>query len=644
MTITNPAAFTRDDWTWIKSTFTVALGQDFQTYKEMIAYSARSEKFGSLGEPGLSPEIQQILTESGGDSAPLPVYFSRRKCRDTSLGGNNAINPYPQYNETDDIMYPFTSTDFGMSGMGRVYSETIDDNQQLLYLTFGVPVLNTVSSFYRDSVVPELAAIMNKGDNGSAADIGYLLGSTVSTFIMLPVIPLLYLNKLLGGLSRTRITKYYDFASKMPLYYRLVNSILNHLAVNMGLANDGLLYRQDGAGSPTTGARVNDLSWTELAATVADVSGGDGAGLPEHIRKNGWDIFRIMLKKYQYETGRSPQELGGSTDQALQEAMGNSRLTSSEDGARTWTDQLFSSFTASLYDAQMFVGFRVEKSVDSTESFSSQTGMSEVAQAINSKIRAAQNISFTAMQGNLSDGAVGQAVKGVMDGLGGFVKGASDVVGLNGLTSIMTGTGVIDIPEVWQGSSASKNYSFQLELRAPYGDPLSIMQSIYVPLALILAGALPRAIGPTAYTSPFLCRAYCKGMFAVPLGMIDSLTIRRGGEQHGWNAQRLPTAVSVSFTIKDLSPTMYAALGDQSLWHQVFGENSSFQEYLLTLSGMGLAERILLYKNIKRKAQILINTVFATRLNPNFWGMEAGNSYPGRILSAILPTTKVPTN
>src|SRR5699024_8216171 len=109
--------------------------------------------------------------------------------------------------------------------------------------------------------------------------------------------------------------------------------------------------------------------------------------------------------------------------------------------------------------------------------------------------------------------------------VGGFLREFS-ITGM--ASSILTGTIFVDIPEIWQSSSFSKNYSFNITLRAPYGDKVSIFQSIYIPLAMLIALAFPRSGGRNAYGTPFLIRAYSSGMFAIPLGIIDSFSITRG--------------------------------------------------------------------------------------------------------------------
>jgi hypothetical protein len=160
---------------------------------------------------------------------------------------------------------------------------------------------------------------------------------------------------------------------------------------------------------------------------------------------------------------------------------------------------------------------------------------------------------------------------------------------------------------------------------------------------MLLAAALPRGIGASAYTSPFMINAYCKGMFAIPLGIIDNMTIKRGLAEHGWADSDLPTAVDVSFSIKDLSPAFFLSLADAK-FTKVFNSNSNMQEYLNTLSGLGIAERTFLSAKVKRKAAIAWQVQKSTTFNPTFWGISAGASKYVRLFSNIAPGWRVPNN
>lgn len=660
----------RDDADWVHSTWMLSIGKEFSTYNEAIEYTATFDPDDPTipKSNSIPPGLKAAMSDPPGPEGAAPAFLSRPKCRDTSLGGNEAINPYPAFNEDDDIIHPFTTTSYGATGMGRVYSTYYDDTQRVMYLRFGVPVFNNLSKFYNDSIDPLLATLMNKGATMDAQYIGQIVGNGLGFLFKLPFLPIVIIDNLTSGLTRQRITKYYDFEAKMPLYKKIVNGIIIHLAVNLGLATDyKFLNGSTGyAGATETGSTITNKTYDQLYKEVGIDGGGplgkDGESLPEIFKDTGFDIHRILNRKYYFERGLSVKEVQ-FTDELLKDMLQTTvgpTAPPEQAAPEWWEDNLVVDAAkavgrvagdigvatgAGLRDASEFIGFRVEKSVDSSESFSNQTGESEIAQKINSIVQGGRNRTFSTMALQVSENLGVEAVTGAISAAIGAGTAFMNQMGM-GAVQIMTGSGIVDIPEVWTGSSFSKSYSFNMPLRAIFGDPVSIMSRMYVPLACLLGGVGPRAVGPTAYTSPFLVQAYCKGMFAVALGMIVSMTVRRGGEQHGWNYAGLPTAIDVSLEIKDLSPALFLPVSSAQtdILETAFGDSSAFQEYLLTLSGMGLAERTLFTQNIRRRIAALNKIIWQQKLSVDAWGGTISHSWAGRLVSAIMPTTAIPRN
>jgi hypothetical protein len=120
-------------------------------------------------------------------------------------------------------------------------------------------------------------------------------------------------------------------------------------------------------------------------------------------------------------------------------------------------------------------------------------------------------------------------------------------------------------------------------------------------------------------------------MFAIPLGIIDSLNITRGAAEFGWNHARLPTVINVSFSIKDLSPIMHIALADSAKLAP-FTNNTAFEEYMMTLSGMGLNERLLWASQFSRRVQTFCNMYKTTWGNPAaYFGQMSADFLPMRV-------------
>ena len=629
-----------------------ATNGDFNTWQEIYKYICENDETddhdaidgASPGVGALDTAMTNILNDIGNQWSALPAYFSKGKCRDTSIGGNDAVNCHHQFNETDDVAsHPFLSNGSNdpTDGMGRVYNETYNDQQQIMYITFGTPQFNNLTEFYGGAVLEDIAKLMNNGSLPTVSDLANLVGDTAITFVVLPTLPLVFLFNALSNIAQAKIpiTKYYDFMNAMPLYYRCVNTMIQHLAVNLGLTKDAFMLNPNNS-ALTQNDKIQNLTQPEQIAEAIKSNGGDNlSGIPD-IFKDYFDIQQILNKKYQYMD--ADFDNSQTSDNALNKNR-NDDLGPLTDGPTTYLENFFTSFDRTLYGTSLYVGFRIEKGVDTSESVSNETGESDIARKINQKSQEMREARFTTANGHVDGGAVDHA----LNLLSGVVSGAADSLGLTSLGNVLSGAGVVDIPEVWKSSTFSKSYHFNVSLRSPYGDPYSILQNLYIPLSLLLAGALPRGIGQSAYTAPFVCRAYCKGMFAVPLGVISNMTIKRGADQFGWTTQRLPTCLDISFEIKDLSPAMYLAITDSgatAALQQMFASNSNFQEYLMTLSGMGLNDRLDWLRNLRRKAQYLVTQVRTRKFSPFYWGAGFGNTLPARFISVFVPSTKVPNN
>ena len=614
----------RDDAsTWGRSPFVFQLGKDFSTYREVVEYITNIDaKDLTIENVSSMADFKEFVHQG------IPGFYMGPNQSDSSLGGNDAINCYWQFCENDDVIHPLTSKNTQLTeGMGRVYSEVYDKHQQVLYMSFGVPKFGHMGTFYNNLIHPGLTDVVNNGSTSIAKTLGRLFGGVIAVRLAfsIPFLPLAYLVKWVADKVDTeRVTKYYDFKATMPMYFRYVNGILAHLAVNMGLSPDGFT-------GTTQFGTYHEMYQNQYR--------GDGEQSIPTILKHGPNIFKIISKR---DKNLSADGLPGTQTQVDDEDyFDGTKSDEDEDG-------LFSGFFPRLMNsavgADKFIGFRIDKSVDSSESLSNNSGESSVAQFLSGQAQSGRDRMFSISGGNLVD--LGGVINGVADGLVGLVSGAIDSIGVTGAAkAIMTGAGYPDIPEVYQGSSFSKSYSFAFSLRAPAGDPVSIMQAIYVPLACLLAAALPRTVGRNAYTSPFLIRAYCKGMFAIPLGIIDSMTIRRGASEFGWSIGQLPTVIDVSFTIKDLSPIMHVPMPSaiDSLV-EIFGQNSSFQEYLLTLSGMGLNERLIWPNKIRRKMETAFRMFRTTYGSSLYWATSIGNSSIPRLLGEISPWSRYPRN
>ena len=685
------------------------------------------------------------------------VFYSKPNYTDTRVGGNDAINPYWQFNIDDDICPPILNPNLKdedgnpVARMGRVYSEVYDSTQQILWLCMGVPEYTNLISFYADAGNKNAAAAMNRGTlKGITGTIINLIFSTAVHAITFPVLAPFWAAKWISRIASDRVTQYFSFRPSMVIYYELVNTMLSYLAVSMGLYPQILVKRHDstktlkgqyaqmqfGIDSSSTNIEgeynVNEEdmkrrraerdaeaarkkmvtetmvtpSYKEVvpkemqdatkseeeqainggqleqnieaidlggAETYAEntwdddiskdisrrIQSGD-SGIPA-LLKHGVDIFSIINRRSRLFDSQRKQL---STRQLLKMTMNKQQdisdgtwfsspnevyvvdktktVKKQEEDKKTGAGEKFwSSFKANMFGAGDFVGFRIERGVSCNETISNSTGQLGIAQKLNS-YASEQRQKYNDYGGSWIAKTLGEMSKGdsqsFLMNLGKEVLAqAGSMFGIGDIGAILSqGNGWVDIPNVWTGSSFDRSFTFNLQLNARYGDPVSVFQSIYIPMCLLLCAAMPRAVGNAMYTSPFLVKAFCKGFFSIPCGLITSLSFTRGKDEFGWSTNMLPTQVSVSMTITDLSPAFFLSMQDIGLF-DTFTRNDKLMEYLDTLSALGIYERQNLFPKAARKltAALLIkkNTLF----NSNYWGMRLGRSSMPRAIAAVLP-------
>ena len=648
---------------------------------------------------------QQITSDK-----EVNYYFNYPNFTDTRVGCNDAINPYWQFNRDDDICPPplipqsiKADKNFSTSGsrykaecehatgMGRVYAETYDAQQQIVWFEAGIPKFTNLITYYRDAMDANVASIMNTGD---ISFLGKIIGGLfkITAFVVTAgLCSLFYISRWIDRAIDERITKYYSFSSTMTIYYAMVNSMLQYTAVSMGLHPLVLNERHGVKNGAKMIAKLDanpkekkyeyyetittdENGFTETHIEKREVSVPEEStsyelsnlsGIPE-VLKDGVDIFKIMNRKsrmidqnnatYTVEELIDIQSSKNDTyagmfapeeKEAEYKQEGDTETWSFKDSITDW----WSTLKGSVLGSGNFVGFKVEKGgFQPTEQFTNNTGPTGLADKINSESKSkrdeldefggSKTMAFGAKLVNaMTDlSQLKQTFQTVVKGE--VIKGAaaaiSGALGFDIGTVLQTGNGFLEIPKVWKDSSmGTRSYTLNFKLRSRYGDPVSIFQSIYIPLFLLIALSIPRAAGAHSYTSPFILRAFCKGMFFIPVGIVTSLSITRGRDEYGWSSQYLPLEVNVSMTIEDLSPQMFVSMNYGAL--DTFTKNATLQSYLEVLSSLGLRDMIYWYPKVVRKTYAALATAKTTIFNPSYYGTQLGKSRLGKLASALVP-------
>lgn len=249
------------------------------------------------------------------------------------------------------------------------------------------------------------------------------------------------------------------------------------------------------------------------------------------------------------------------------------------------------SFTK-LFGAQTTLPFFLDAETSISEDFSNDTTESMISQTANGFSSTARELQF--IMGSKDPGgllgSLSNAVTDVSSSLtSAFGDVAEAVTGKNLLTrmtselSTIVSGGKIIFPEIWSGSSYSKSYSINMKFRSPDPDPVSIFINVYMPIVLLVSMTAPRQINASSnsYESPFLVRATYKSIFSCDLGIIQSLSISKGGSDR-WNVMGQPVTADVSVTIKDLYSDMFISKAMGLI------ANTAQMDYLATMAGTDL--------------------------------------------------------
>lgn len=603
-------------------------------------------------------------------------YFTTASTKwgDTTMGGNKAINPLPQFTRFADIK---AESRFNASlGMGRYYSEAIDDHQQVIHMRFGLPQFNSLTQFFTSFYNTGAGALAR---TGRASDAFYLLGKASVAVVSVFALPILAIHLSVVGLRfmfNKPSSKFYYSKPAMPVYWHTVQTIVNHLAVNRGIIPRMNLHLKEDAKAIQDGYEMDQDGLTALSKLLPEIiypdgsinvyaaasryqrlerkhnkmveeavnSASSGLGVEEMkerikgvINTKLQDTGASFQKYFQaWMDNKSSQPAENKKDSAATEGLGNDK-----DGKPQEPPGFISYVSQELDDGSAFASFRVNYTGAVGESFSNQVGESEIAQKVNSMSSSARETNFNLANGNIDDGVVGKIIGAVGMAVKSFAEGAADMLSISGLAAL-GGACLVDIPKHWQSSSANLPRStYTITLSSPYGNPISQLLNIYTPLAMLLAGALPLATGKQSYTSPFLVELYDKGRSVTRLGMIDSLSIQRGTGNLGFNADGHAMAIDVSFSVVDMSSILYMPISEGFSLNPaegVFDEDTVFSDYMSVLAGMSLNDQIYqMHKfklNVARKLASWRTTFSAAHL-----GMVFGNSGPARIFSMFYKGT-----
>ena len=321
-----------------------------------------------------------------------------------------------------------------------------------------------------------------------------------------------------------------------------------------------------------------------LCHTMAALLGLDKVRVP-------WTERAVSFGMYDWKNYRlSDSFVSRDTDQEVEE---------SDDNDENWVGRLISAVTGAagsvanaIEKDDSYVQFYVDANASFSESMSNSTQSSALESYTSTIEGMAKELSMIAGTAGVAsdyESLVGDVSSSIEQYTASLSGNSSWMAGLlsrlgTGAKQVIQG-GNFQIPEIYSNSSYDKSYSFTMTLATPYGNKLAWYINIGVPFCHLLGLALPLQLSANTYKSPFLLKCFSQGWFNCSLGIVDSISIEKGGDQ-SWSVYGLPNEVRVSISIKDL----YSALSLPANRSQ-FIANSGMMEFLMVNCGIDITNQ-----------------------------------------------------
>ena len=237
----------------------------------------------------------------------------------------------------------------------------------------------------------------------------------------------------------------------------------------------------------------------------------------------------------------------------------------------------------------MYVNFFASGQNQISEEFETSVRSTTIEDQINGTVSGAlKDVAFLT-GGVIGQGLVEEDVKQLVSNTGNSIGGMLGNI-LAGGTEMLKG-GKIIFPQIIDDCTFGKSTSFTTKFISVSGDIESIMWNAIFGYLHFLPFVIPRQIESAVdmYSYPFLCRAFSKGIYNCPVGVLKNFRIQRAGQDDTlWSCEALPREIEVQFDITPLYSKISMSHFEGLRASAYAIKNSGLQEYVATLTGVDL--------------------------------------------------------